>query len=273
MHTQRLYGFCVRSLNLESKAKIEQLVNLFGGEFRGGRTEAAPHFKQDPSTVGMVEALISNSAEQLESRPDTSVLPHLMPRDEIDRFFPVVHLDEGENHRAHTLGGVTRPSEELSDPGPKGKLEFVPARHEAVALVVESEDQPKYQSSAERWCRGCPSDDNSTHGVGAAQGLGAAHGLGAAQFDHDSSDITYLNAHIVSNAVTCSVEYAVTDQSTESEDPPAGRSSNVDSGTVEFNGRFRERLPVHSRYDSRHRRAHRWLPGQCVPGGDFHSGA
>ena len=50
-----------------------------------------------------------------------SVLPHLMPHDEIDRFFPVVRLDEGENQWAHTLeGGITRPSEELSDPGPRG---------------------------------------------------------------------------------------------------------------------------------------------------------
>ena len=73
---------------LESKAKIEQLVNLFGGEFRGGRAEAAPHFKQDPTTVGMVEALVSDSAEQSGCRPDTSVLPHLMPHDEIDKCFP-----------------------------------------------------------------------------------------------------------------------------------------------------------------------------------------
>ena len=105
----------------------------------------------------MVEALISDSTEQSGSRPDMSVLPHLMPRDEIDQFFPVVRLDEGENQWAHTLeGGITRPSEELSDPGPRGKLEFVPARHEAGAFVIEC-------------------DGYSTHGVGAAQGLGAAH--------------------------------------------------------------------------------------------------
>ena len=28
--------------HFESKAKMEQLGNLFGGEFRGGRAEAAP---------------------------------------------------------------------------------------------------------------------------------------------------------------------------------------------------------------------------------------
>ena len=40
--------------HLESKVKIEQLVNLFGGEFRGGRAEAAAHLKQHrcKKTVG-----------------------------------------------------------------------------------------------------------------------------------------------------------------------------------------------------------------------------
>ena len=81
----------------ESKAKIEQLVNLFGGEFRGGRAEAAPpHLEQDPTTVGMVEALISDSAEQPGCGPDMCMLPHLMPRDEIDKCFPIVRRDEGK---------------------------------------------------------------------------------------------------------------------------------------------------------------------------------
>ena len=70
----------------ESKAKIEQLVNLFGGEFRGGRAEAAPHLKQDPTTAGMVEALISDSTAQSGYGPDMSMLPHFMPTDEIDKF-------------------------------------------------------------------------------------------------------------------------------------------------------------------------------------------
>jgi hypothetical protein len=145
--------------HIESEAKIEQLVKLFGGEFRGGRAEAAPHLKQDPTTVGMVEALISDSAEQPECRPDTSMLPHLMPRDEIDKCFPIVRLDEGENQWAHALeGGITRPSEELSDPGPRGKLEFVPAMHEAGVLVVEDDK------------------DVGESGGGATQGMGAAQG-------------------------------------------------------------------------------------------------
>ena len=32
--------------HLESKAKIEQFVSLFGGEFRGGRAEAAPQLRE-----------------------------------------------------------------------------------------------------------------------------------------------------------------------------------------------------------------------------------
>ena len=79
-------------------------------------------------TTGMVEALISDAGTPSGDRPDMYVLPHLMPTREIDEFFPVVRLDEGENQRAHELEqGITRPSGELSDPGPRGKLDFVPA--------------------------------------------------------------------------------------------------------------------------------------------------
>ena len=45
--------------HLESKGKIEQLVALFGGEFRDGRGEAAPQLCKDPATAGMVEVLYS----------------------------------------------------------------------------------------------------------------------------------------------------------------------------------------------------------------------
>ena len=43
--------------HLESKAKIEQLVSLFGGEFREGRAESAPQLREDPATANMVEVL------------------------------------------------------------------------------------------------------------------------------------------------------------------------------------------------------------------------
>ena len=63
--------------HLESKAKIEQSINLFGREFRGGRAEAAPQLKQDPMTAGMVEALISDAGTPSGGMPDMRVLPHL----------------------------------------------------------------------------------------------------------------------------------------------------------------------------------------------------
>ena len=76
-------------------------------------------------TTGMVEALISHATTPSGDKPDMRMLPHLMPTEEIDRFFPVVRLGEGENKWAHALeGGITRPSEELADPGPRGKLDF-----------------------------------------------------------------------------------------------------------------------------------------------------
>ena len=45
--------------HLESKAKIEQLIGLFGGVFRGGRAEAALQLRKDPAVAGMVDALFS----------------------------------------------------------------------------------------------------------------------------------------------------------------------------------------------------------------------
>ena len=94
--------------------------------------------------------------------------------------------------------------------------------------------------------------------------MGVAQGV--AQIDHDVHDITCSDAHIVLNAVNSPVEYVAIDQSTESGDPPVGRLPDVCPVIVEFDDRFRERLPAHSRADSRRRRAHRWPPGQRVPG-------
>ena len=69
-----------------------------------------------------------------------SMLPHLMPIDEIDKCFPIVRLDEGENQWAHALeGGITWPSEELADPGPWGKLDLVPAMPGVDVFIIEKE--------------------------------------------------------------------------------------------------------------------------------------
>ena len=56
------------------------------------------------------------------------VLPHLMSADEANDFLPIVELDEGENQWASELDqGITRPADELANPGPRGKVDFVPA--------------------------------------------------------------------------------------------------------------------------------------------------
>ena len=47
-------------MHFESNAKIEQLVAFFGGDFRGGRAEAAPQLCKDQATAGMVEVLYSS---------------------------------------------------------------------------------------------------------------------------------------------------------------------------------------------------------------------
>ena len=68
------------------------------------------------------------------------VLPHLMSPHEINDFFPMVKLDEGENQWACELEqGITRPAEELADQGPR-KVDFVPAMSQAGALVVTDDD-------------------------------------------------------------------------------------------------------------------------------------
>ena len=65
--------------HLESKAKIEQLTQLFGGEFREGRAAAAPQLRQTPANVGVV-ASMSKELTHLQK------LPHLMSENEINTY-------------------------------------------------------------------------------------------------------------------------------------------------------------------------------------------
>ena len=123
LEVRKIKGECNPAQHLESKAKIEQLVGLFGGEFRGGRAEAAPQLRQDPATVGMVECLNAEFEQSSGPIPDMQVLPHLMPKDVADEFFEVVVLEDDGGAAA----AEARPSEELADPGPRGKLDFTPA--------------------------------------------------------------------------------------------------------------------------------------------------
>ena len=52
-------------------------------------------------------------------------------------MFPIVKLDEGENQCGSELEqSITRLADELADPGPRGKVDFVPLLSEAGALIV-----------------------------------------------------------------------------------------------------------------------------------------
>ena len=101
--------------HLESKQKIEQLVGLFGGEFREGRAESAPLLKKAMLVRrddGGPQALIH----------DTSVLPHQMSDQDIDEHFPLAEVLPAP------MGEMdVRPEAELADPGPRGELRFAPA--------------------------------------------------------------------------------------------------------------------------------------------------
>ena len=85
----------------------------------------------------MVEALISEPEPSLGGMDHMRVLPHLMPEVGANDCLPVAKLDEGENQWASELEqGITRPAGELADPGPRGKVDFVPAMSQAGALMV-----------------------------------------------------------------------------------------------------------------------------------------
>ena len=123
--------------HLESKAKIEQLEQLFGGEFRVGRAEAAPQLRQDPAVAGRVGALYSAPEPSSGEIPEMRVLPHLMTTEEITNFIEVAKFDEGENRWAKEFEQFAiRPGDELADPGPRGRFDRTPAISEEGALVV-----------------------------------------------------------------------------------------------------------------------------------------
>ena len=68
----------------------------------------------------MVEALFSGPEPSSAGMADMRILPQPMSADEANDFFPIVKLDEGENQWASELEqGITRPADELANPGPR----------------------------------------------------------------------------------------------------------------------------------------------------------
>ena len=150
-------------------------------------------------TTGMVEALISDAGTPSGDRPDMYVLPHLMPTQDIDEFFPVVQLDEGKNQWAHELEqSITRPSQELSDHGPRGRFDFVPVLSGAGAFAIDDE----------KIIEG--SDTSLAQGVGdTAQGVGVAQGVGdrSAQGDDDHNDAVFSITYAEDSEITEAFRY------------------------------------------------------------------
>ena len=83
--------------HLESKAKIEQLVSLFSGEFRESRADSVPQLREDPATANIVEVLYSSVGASAGTMADMRILPHLMTREEMDDMSEVVRIDSSEN--------------------------------------------------------------------------------------------------------------------------------------------------------------------------------
>jgi len=139
--------------HLETKAKIEQLVQLFGAEFRDGRPAAAPQLRKDPVVAAMVD----------EPHGPTS-LPHLMSRGDIDRLYEVAKIDEGNNKE---WADLVTPAVELADPGSDGRLEFTPAisKHGALTVYDEEDDGPRRMARPKAWSTTPTSHNNDTRPI------------------------------------------------------------------------------------------------------------
>ena len=64
--------------HFESKASIGQLIDFFGGEFRGGRAEAVPQLRKHPAVAGTVETLCNAPEPSSGGVPEMRILLHLM---------------------------------------------------------------------------------------------------------------------------------------------------------------------------------------------------
>ena len=123
--------------HLESKAKIEQLVQLFGGEFRDGRPAASPQLKKDTAAAVMTEVLYSQPEPPGGETYEMTVLPHLMMPEDADRLYDVAKLDDIDNSK---WADLIKPADELKDPGPNGLLEFTPAVMRGDASLICYDD-------------------------------------------------------------------------------------------------------------------------------------
>ena len=87
----------------------------------------------------MVEALFSERETSSGSMADMRVLPlDVVARDQ--RLIPCGQVGRGGEAMANDLEqGIIRPSDELADPGPRGRIDFVPAMCVAGALMIDNE--------------------------------------------------------------------------------------------------------------------------------------
>ena len=94
--------------HLESRAKIDQLVNLFSCSFRDGRPEGAPAVRKDPPSHAEINAV------DRQVPHDPTRLPHQFLLEDIAKLFPAAEVDpprRGEDD--------ARPGDELADPVPE----------------------------------------------------------------------------------------------------------------------------------------------------------
>ena len=75
--------------HLESRAKLDQLLGLFGCRFVDGRSAAAPKLRRDA-----VAAVLCRQSEEDSHQPahDLRELPHQVSPEEVDRLFPLAPI-------------------------------------------------------------------------------------------------------------------------------------------------------------------------------------
>ena len=91
--------------HLESQAKLDSLLKIFGCELRGGRPSAAPAFRRE--AMADVCPVHDDDDDNDDDTPthDTTRLPHQIPAEKLDRYFPKAEpiqapLGENDGRRA-----------------------------------------------------------------------------------------------------------------------------------------------------------------------------
>ena len=72
--------------HLESQTKLDSLLKIFGCKLRGGRLSAAPALRRE--AMADIYPIHDNDDDDTPTH-DTMRLPHQIPSEKLDRYFPI----------------------------------------------------------------------------------------------------------------------------------------------------------------------------------------